>query len=100
MSFFICENCGKKVLLQAPGTKNRNHCPFCLYSLHIDIEPGDRSSTCQGLMKPIGVKYKEDGEEVIVHKCIKCGFVRWNRVAGDDAQPSELGLEIYLEEEL
>jgi len=35
-------------------------------------------------MKPIGRFYKEDGEEMVVHKCIKCGFVRWNRVAGDD----------------
>lgn len=27
---------------------------------------------------------KKDGEEVIVHKCNKCGLIRKNRVAGDD----------------
>lgn len=85
MSFFICANCGKKVLLKAPGTKNRNHCPFCLYSTHVDMQKGDREAICRGLMPPIGRFYKADGEEMLVHKCNKCGFIRWNRVAGDDS---------------
>ncbi|EKE00214.1 MAG: hypothetical protein ACD_22C00075G0002 [uncultured bacterium] len=83
-STFICVNCGKSVSLVAPGTHNRNHCPFCLYSLHVDNEVGDRTSTCLGLMVPTGKMLKPDGEEVLVHKCEKCGFVRKNRVAGDD----------------
>lgn len=33
---------------------------------------------------PIGILYKDDGEEVLVHQCIKCGVLRKNRVAGDD----------------
>ena len=82
---FVCKNCGKKVSEKAPGTHNRNHCPFCLFSLHVDNEPGDRKSPCGGLMGPTGKKYKKDGEEVLIHKCQKCGFVRWNRVAGDDS---------------
>lgn len=82
---FDCANCGKKVSLKAPGTHNRNHCPFCLYSLHVDVEPGDRKSSCDGLMAPIGKKIRTSGEEVLVHKCQKCGFERWNRVAGDDS---------------
>lgn len=86
MNSFNCANCGKNVSLEAPGTKNRNHCPFCLYSLHVDGEvSGDRKSTCHGLMEPIGKLYKPDGEEVLVHKCQKCGFVRKNRIAGDDS---------------
>lgn len=85
MSFFTCAFCGKKVDLSAPGTKNRNHCPFCLHSLHVDIASGDRKSACNGIMSPIGKFFKDDGEEMIVHKCNKCGFVRWNRVAGDDS---------------
>lgn len=85
-NFFICINCGKKVSLRAPGTHHRNHCPYCLYSLHVDSNiPGDRASDCLGTMKPIGKYYKEDGEEVIVHKCLKCGFERYNRIAGDDS---------------
>ena len=85
MDHFICKNCGKKVPYQSYGTRHRNHCPFCLHSLHVDIRKGDRSEDCGGLMQPIGKFYKEDGEEVLVHKCEKCGFVRWNRVAGDDS---------------
>jgi DNA-directed RNA polymerase subunit RPC12/RpoP len=87
MNSFKCANCGKSVSLKAPGTKNRNHCPFCLYSVHVDGNiPGDRASTCHGLMKPINKFLRPSGEEVIVHKCIKCGFERWNRVAGDDVK--------------
>ena len=85
MSQFICSNCGRKVSPSAPGTKNRNHCPFCLYSLHVDVDSGDRKSSCRGIMVPTGRFFKEDGEEMLVHKCRKCGFVRWNRVAGDDS---------------
>ncbi|MBD3366224.1 RNHCP domain-containing protein [candidate division WWE3 bacterium] len=85
MKHFICKNCGEKVPLEAYGTKHRNHCPKCLYSLHVDVKKGDRDAECDGLMQPVGKFYKEDGEEVLVHKCIDCGFLRWNRVAGDDS---------------
>lgn len=84
MPHFDCKKCGESVNLEAPGTKNRNHCPFCLFSLHVDNEIGDRKSDCGGLMKPIGKFLKPDGEEMIIHECINCGFVRYNRVAGDD----------------
>lgn len=83
-NYFICAKCNKKVSLSAPGTHNRNHCPFCLYSLHVDEESGDRKSLCKGLMKPIAKFYRKNGEEVLVHECEKCGFVRYNRIAGDD----------------
>ncbi len=82
---FICAHCGKDVSAKAWGTKNRNHCPFCLYSKHVDNEVGDRKATCCGLMKPIGKMYKADGEEVLMHKCTKCGLERKNRIAGDDS---------------
>jgi hypothetical protein len=81
---FVCKNCRKEVSLNAPGTKNRNHCPFCLFSLHVDNRIGDRGSGCQGLMEPIGKQIKKDGEEVLVHKCLVCNEIRRNRVAGDD----------------
>lgn len=80
-----CANCSVDFSLESYGTKNRNHCPHCLFSLHVDITPGDRKNECKGLMEPIGKVYKPDGEEVIIHKCLKCGFVRKNRVAGDDS---------------
>ncbi len=82
--YFICKNCNKKVSFRALGTKNRNHCPFCLHSFHIDDLVGDRKAKCWGLMVPVGKIYKHDGEEVLVHECQKCGVMRKNRIAGDD----------------
>ncbi len=76
---FICENCGKSVM----GNGYTNHCPFCLYSKHVDINPGDRSCNCGGLMKPIEIQQK-NGEFVILHKCTKCGFERKNKVQEND----------------
>lgn len=85
-NFFICKNCKKKVLLRAPGTHHRNHCPYCLFSEHLDkSRPGDRKSRCGGLMEPIGKVFKKDGEEVLVLKCQKCGAIHKNRIAGDDS---------------
>ncbi|MEA3356951.1 MAG: RNHCP domain-containing protein [Patescibacteria group bacterium] len=81
---FICKNCGKKVLHRAPGTRNRNHCPYCLFSKHVDVSIGDRKSKCGGMMKPIGVIRRQDREMLIVHQCQGCGYVSKNRVAGDD----------------
>lgn len=81
---FTCKNCGSTVSLSAPGTRNRNHCPICLYSRHVDVTRGDRKSECKGMMKPIGAVKRDDGEVLIVHQCRGCGFISKNRVAGDD----------------
>lgn len=83
-SGFKCANCKEFVNFQAYGTKNRNHCPFCLFSLHVDDTIGDRNSSCGGLMPAVAKMVKPDGEEVLVHKCQKCGLIRKNRIAGDD----------------
>ena len=82
---FTCGHCGRFVGPLPSGGRNRNHCPYCLYSRHVDAErSGDRASTCKGLMEPIGVFERPNGEEVIVHRCVKCGFERFNRVGADD----------------
>ncbi len=78
---FICENCGKKVK-KAKGTV-RNHCPYCLYSKHVDIAPGDRAETCRGLQKPI-CYFTKHGKIILRHKCLKCGKESVNKVAKDD----------------
>ena len=78
---FICENCGKKV--NKLVYSSRDHCPYCLYSKHVDINPGDRSNTCQGLLEPIGLERYKDTYK-IVYKCIKCGEIHKNIVAKDD----------------
>ena len=81
-SGFICGNCGKEV--PPLSYSSRNHCPFCLYSLHADIMPGDRASECRGLMAPVAVVPHSKKGFVITHKCIKCGSERNNRSATDD----------------
>ncbi len=90
---FICKNCGEEVSLEAPGTRHRNHCPYCLYSRHVDIKIGDRKSKCRGMMKPIGIVRRDDGERLVVHQCQGCGFVSKNRIAGDDDDELLIELE-------
>ena len=46
---FICRVCGRLVVPEGAGSGHRNHCPNCLHSLHVDVEPGDRASDCGGL---------------------------------------------------
>lgn len=82
---FTCEHCKKEVPLHPTGSA-RNHCPHCLYSKHVDEEkPGDRLSTCHGLMKPIGIDYRKNKGDMIRQKCQKCGKEMLNMVAPDDA---------------
>ncbi len=78
---FTCEKCGKIV----KGTGYTNHCPHCLWSKHVDVNPGDRLSLCQGMMKPSRVE-QVSGEKgfVIINICEKCGHVKKNRVAKED----------------
>lgn len=81
---FTCKNCKRRVSGQAIGTKQRNHCPYCLYSLHVDVSVGDRKAICQKKMKPVGLSMKKDGEVMIVSECTGCGKIMPNRIAGDD----------------
>lgn len=76
---FVCENCGFKVT----GNGYTNHCPKCLWSKHVDINPGDRLSDCGGLMEPISIETKA-GEYTILHKCIKCGYEKRNKKVDED----------------
>ncbi len=78
---FICENCHKEV--SKLNYTARDHCNYCLYSKHVDINPGDRLNECKGLLKPIyAEKYKDTYK--IVYKCEKCGETHKNILASDD----------------
>jgi hypothetical protein len=81
---FPCAHCGRIVVPAESGTEHRNHCPACLWSLHVDCRTGDRRSGCRGEMEPIGVWVKGDGGWAVIHRCTRCGFLRANRIAGDD----------------
>ena len=86
---FTCENCGGMVQPLDNGSY-RNHCPFCLYSKHIDILPGDRREKCGGLMAPVGLRYKPGKGYQIIHRCLKCGAERVNKAATDTTQPDDI----------
>ena len=80
-NFFICEHCNKNV--NPLSYTSRDHCPFCLYSKHVDINPGDRSNECKGLLKPIGIEKFKDSYKII-YKCEKCKEMHKNIMANDD----------------
>jgi hypothetical protein len=86
---FACEYCGKEVLPLSNGSY-RNHCPFCLFSKHVDIISGDRMSKCGGLMEPVRLKYKSGKGVQIVHKCLWCMEEKLNKVAENTIQPDNM----------
>ena len=92
---FTCRYCGAFVCsaIALAGVIHRNHCPYCLWSRHLDLErAGDRLSACKAPMRPIGLikkktpkKYRNGaGELMIVHRCTGCERVSINRLAADD----------------
>ncbi len=91
---FTCIRCKSAVNGVSWGTSHRNHCPRCLWSRHLDEEPGDRACACRGAMEPIGIEVRRDGEWAIIHRCSGCGVLRTNRIAGDDHELALLGLAL------
>lgn len=79
---FICEHCNKNV--SKLNYTSRDHCPFCLYSKHVDKFPGDRLNECKGLLKPISIEKFKDTYKII-YKCEKCGETHKNITASDDS---------------
>lgn len=103
---FHCVNCLFYVSTDPviAGVQNRNHCPYCLWSRHLDLfEAGDRLSVCKAKMQPVGLSIKQTrkkyglaslGELLLIHRCVECGKVSMNRIAADD--DAALIYEIYL----
>jgi DNA-directed RNA polymerase subunit RPC12/RpoP len=102
---FRCLHCGV-IITSDPrisGVQNRNHCPYCLRSRHLDLyEPGDRLAACKAQMEPVGLTIKrsrnkyarwESGELMLIHQCIDCSKISINRLAADDV--AETILEVY-----
>ena len=79
---FICQNCGEKV--EKLGYTSRDHCNFCLHSVHVDVFPGDRLEECKGLLVPIDIEINSKKGYVVIYKCKKCGAIRKNILAKDD----------------
>ena len=93
---FRCAHCEALVssAQMLSGVNNRNHCPYCLWSCHLDLyAAGDRLSACKAPMKPIGLTLKRSrnkygreprGELMLIHECVDCQTLSINRIAADD----------------
>lgn len=82
---FKCVHCRAFIGPTVSGGKHRNHCPLCLHSRHVDGKrPGDRASDCGAKMAPAGRFTRPNGEPMLLHRCLGCGFARSNRLAADD----------------
>jgi DNA-directed RNA polymerase subunit RPC12/RpoP len=77
---FVCANCGTKVA----GNGYTNHCPSCLWSQHVDVNPGDRASSCRGLMEPLHIE-QHGSKLVLVTRCTRCGHQHRNRTSNQDS---------------
>lgn len=91
---FACVHCQARVDPPGPeaGTENRNHCPKCLHSVHLDVVPGDRAAGCGRKMEPVAVWVRRNGEWALIHRCVECGALSSNRVAADDDRFALLSL--------
>lgn len=85
---FRCEHCGAAVV----GNGYTNHCPKCLWSKHVDIEPGDRGSDCGGMMKPVLIEGATGKGYRIRHKCETCGHEKMNDASTDDSPDALIAL--------
>ena len=93
---FECRNCHHHVLPLQSGC--RNHCPVCLYSVHLDHFPGDRTANCGGTMEPIDIYHHSKKGYMVRHRCRSCGHESVNKLALDDpvqADDFELVLTIF-----
>ncbi|GMQ94981.1 MAG: hypothetical protein BMS9Abin13_091 [Patescibacteria group bacterium] len=85
---FVCEHCTTEVV----GNGYTNHCPRCIWSKHVDINPGDRASSCEGAMRAIDIEVKAC-TYTIVHQCILCGHKRKNKAVKGDSIDAMLAIQ-------
>jgi phage FluMu protein Com len=78
---FVCKHCNQAV----EGNGYTNHCPNCLYSLHVDKYPGDRQELCHGLMQPIDIITKGGSAKYLLHECSLCKVVKQNILSESDS---------------
>ena len=101
---FTCRHCNMYITCEPAiaGVQNRNHCPYCLWSRHLDWRvAGDRLAGCRAAMQPVGLTTKHsrnkyagerDGELMLIHRCTVCAKLVINRIAADDSASLILAL--------
>ncbi|GAB3743622.1 RNHCP domain-containing protein [Microlunatus parietis] len=90
---FTCAHCGAGVRPLAGGSY-RNHCPQCLWSVHVDVRPGDRAADCGGPMRPVRLVQPRGKRLAVVHRCLTCGVESTNRLAVDDPMQPDCALAV------
>lgn len=83
---FACAHCGRAV--EPHGRTARDHCPWCLRSLHVDVIPGDRAAGCGGILDPISVEIRGD-RTILRYRCRVCGASRTNQAILDGEVPDD-----------
>ncbi|WP_096187710.1 RNHCP domain-containing protein [Evansella halocellulosilytica] len=91
---FTCDNC-QSIVIPLTNGSYRNHCPYCLFSKHVDIFPGDRQNSCKGLMEPVNVVYNSKKGYQIIHRCLKCNEQRRNKIALNTEQEDRFNSCMY-----
>ncbi|MBR3837279.1 MAG: RNHCP domain-containing protein [Clostridia bacterium] len=91
---FTCVVCGYEV--KPNGVTSRDHCPKCLSSLHVDINPGDRANPCRGVLEPVSAKPHPKKGFQIIYRCKKCGMLHQNKAALTGADPDDVDVIIPL----
>jgi hypothetical protein len=85
---FVCEHCGHENV----GNGFTDHCEKCLWSKHVDVDPGDRKEECGGMMEPWDAERK--GREYrVINRCQKCGFLRPSPILPNDDFSSAIGTQ-------
>ena len=77
---FVCEKCGAHVI----GNGFTNHCPECLWSKHVDNNPGDRAAICKGMMEPKAIEGSSPSYRIL-HECLLCGHTKRNAITPNDS---------------
>ncbi len=83
----MCEHCGRHV----KGDGYTNHCPQCLWSKHVDVNPGDRVAQCEGMMRPVALEGASPHYQII-HRCERCGITRPNVADESDSKEALLAI--------
>ena len=94
-SGFICAACGREV--EPLRYTSRNHCPHCLASLHLDVNPGDRAADCGGIMDAVKAEPDPKKGFIIYHKCRRCGEIRRNKAALDSKGGQSDNMDLIIE---
>lgn len=83
---FVCGHCGRGV--PPAGHTARDHCPWCLRSVHVDVVPGDRAAGCGGRMDPVGLEVRGD-TITLSYRCARCGHTHRVRALERGAVPDD-----------